>query len=263
MARAAKKTKKANKPKQRRAIPWHVWWRHGQNVLALGVLVGVVALVVHWALNPANLPIRTVKVEGAFRHLDEQELQRAVGAKVNGGFFGVDIDAIRAAVAERPWVDRVQVRRMWPDRLYIHVTEHEPLARWGDHGLVDVNGVWFGAEQQPFTQSLPQLRGPKGFERQLAQRYRSLRDGLQALGLQPVRLVMTDRRAWQMTLDNGIELRFGRGDVDALVRRFARVYPRVLAESATRIAAVDLRYTNGFAVRWKDGAAQTTEQAGS
>ncbi len=67
-----------------------------------------------------------------------------------------------------------------------------------------------------------------------------------------MRLVVTDRRAWQMTLDNGIELRFGRGDVDALLDRFARVYLRVLSASATRIAAVDLRYTNGFAVRWKD-----------
>lgn len=261
MARPSRK--KANKKPARRPIAWGVWWRHGQNVLALGVLVGVVGVIINWALNPANLPIRTVKVEGAFRHLDENELQRAVGGKVGGGFFGVDIGAIREAVAERPWVDRVQVRRMWPDRLYIHVTEHEPLARWADHGLVDVNGVWFGAEQEPFTRSLPELVGPRGFERQLAERYRALRAGLQPVGLQPVRLVVTDRRAWQMTLNNGIQLRFGRGDVDALLQRFARVYPRVLSESATRIAAVDLRYTNGFAVRWKEGAAQATEQKGS
>lgn len=261
MARTAKRVKKRSKARQ--PIQWGVWWRRAQNVTALGVLLGVIAAVVGWMLDPANLPIRTVKVEGAFRHLDESELQRAVTTRVHGGFFGVDIDAIREAVSERPWVDTVQVRRMWPDRLYIHVSEHRPLARWGENGLVDVNGVWFGAEQEPFTASLPELIGPKGFERQLADRYRTLSDRLQSTGLRPVRLVVTERRAWQMTLDNGIELRFGRGDVDALLGRFSKVYPRVLSESATRIAAVDLRYTNGFAVRWKEGAPEDTEKKGS
>lgn len=260
MARAGKKIRKQ---KARAPIHWQLWWRHAQNVLALGLLVGVVGVVVDWMLDPQNLPIQTVKVEGAFRHLDENELQRAVSTRIHGGFFGVDIDAIRDAVAERPWVDSVQVRRMWPDRLYIHVTEHQPLARWGNNGLINVDGVWFGAEQAPFTRELPQLFGPKGFEQQLAQRYRTVSARLQPAGLRPVRLVVTERRAWQMTLDNGIQLRFGRGDVDALLERFARVYARVLSESAARIAAVDLRYTNGFAVRWKEGAPDNMEKAGS
>ncbi len=258
MARAAK----VKKRKARAPIAWGRWWRHAQNALALGVLVGVIAVAVSWMLNPKNLPIRAVKVEGAFRHLNESELQRAVNTKIQGGFFGVDIDAIRDAVAKRPWVENVQVRRMWPDHLYIQVTEHKPLARWGDDGLLDVNGVWFGAEQEPFTRELPQLSGPKGFEQQLAQRYRQLSQRLETAGLKPVQLMVTDRRAWKMTLDNGIELRFGRGDVDALLDRFARVYPRVLSASATRIAAVDLRYTNGFAVRWKD-ATDDKGKAGS
>lgn len=253
---------KPKKSKARAPIRWGIWWRHAQNALALGLLVGVIGTVVAWMLDPQNLPIRAVKVEGAFRHLDESELQRAVSTRIAGGFFGVDIDAIRTAVSERPWVDAVQVRRMWPDRLHIQITEHEPMARWGSDGLVDVNGVWFGAEQEPFTRKLPELLGPKGFERQLAQRYRQLSERLQPAGLRPARLVVTERRAWRMTLDNGIELRLGRGDVDALLGRFARVYPRALAESATRIAAVDLRYTNGFAVRWKQPPAET-EKAGS
>lgn len=259
----ARKAKTTRRPKIRKPIAWTYWWRHAQNALALGVLLGVIGGVVYWLLDPANLPIRSVKVEGAFQHLNEQQLQRTVSTHIHGGFFGVDIDAIREAVYERPWVDTVQVRRVWPDRLYIHVTEHQPLARWGNNGLVDVNGVWFGAEQEAFTEALPQLDGPKGFERQLAQRYRTLSERLQPIQLRPVRLVVTERRAWQMTLDNGIQLRFGRGDVDALLARFARVYPRALSESAQRIAAVDLRYTNGFAVRWKEGAPEGAQKAGS
>lgn len=261
MARARKKA--AKKKQARPAIDWNRWWRHAQNALAVGVLVGVVAAIVHWALDPNNLPIRTVKVEGAFRHLNEDELQRAVAGHVHSGFFGVDIEAVRNAVSERPWVDSVQVRRMWPDRLYIHVSEHQPLARWGEHGLLNVNGVWFGAEQAPFVDTLPLLVGPRGFERQLAQRYQTFEAALRPVGVRPARLVVSDRRAWKMTLDNGMELRFGRGDVEALLQRFARVYPSVLTKSAPRIAAVDLRYTNGFAVRWKEQPAPNTEQAGS
>jgi len=93
----------------------------------------------------------------------------------------------------------------------------------------------------------------------LAVRYLELRDMLAPLGLRPAAIQVSDRRGWRVRLDNGIEVQLGRGDVDELMSKFVGLYPRVLAEAATRVETVDLRYTNGFAVRWKPEDRQPAE----
>jgi cell division protein FtsQ len=50
-------------------------------------------------------------------------------------------------------------------------------------------------------------------------------------------------------------VRLGRRDVDQRLERFFAVAAPVLRDDFERIEYVDLRYTNGFAVGWRDGAA--------
>ena len=79
---------------------------------------------------------------------------------------------------------------------------------------------------------------------------------LAPLGLNVTRLQLSERRAWRMTLNDGLELRLGRDGVERRLQRFVEVYPGVLKQQLARIAAVDLRYTNGFAVQWKPDASK-------
>jgi cell division septal protein FtsQ len=53
-----------------------------------------------------------------------------------------------------------------------------------------------------------------------------------------------------MQFANGIEINLGREDFTERLQRFVDIYPRILASQSDKIAVVDLRYTNGFAVRW-------------
>jgi cell division protein FtsQ len=48
-----------------------------------------------------------------------------------------------------------------------------------------------------------------------------------------------------------MELDFGRQAFEERLDRFAKAYPGLLATRADAVAAVDLRYSNGFAVRWR------------
>ncbi len=73
------------------------------------------------------------------------------------------------------------------------------------------------------------------------------------VGLKLEKLAQDERRAWWLTFDNGLEVYVGRERFEERLRRLAQVYPKVLAAQADRIAVVDLRYVNGFAVRWKAG----------
>ena len=44
------------------------------------------------------------------------------------GFFGQDITSVREQIESMPWIKGVVVRKIWPDRLSVVVTEHVPVA---------------------------------------------------------------------------------------------------------------------------------------
>jgi cell division protein FtsQ len=70
------------------------------------------------------------------------------------------------------------------------------------------------------------------------------------------RLVLTPRRTWEIELTNGIRLVLDRRDTGKKIERFAEVYAQHLAAKAANVQLVDLRYANGFAVRWRSGSTE-------
>jgi cell division protein FtsQ len=67
------------------------------------------------------------------------------------------------------------------------------------------------------------------------------------------KLELDERGSWRLVLGSGQEIRLGRRDIDERLYRFFRFVAPALADKLTRVAYVDLRYTNGFAVGWRDG----------
>jgi cell division protein FtsQ len=65
-----------------------------------------------------------------------------------------------------------------------------------------------------------------------------------------------------MDLDSGVTVRLGRRDVDERIDRFIRTVSQVIAHRMSEITYVDMRYSNGFAIGWRN-AAQTPATAPS
>lgn len=182
---------------------------------------------------------------------------RAIATKYAGsGFFQIDLAGLRQALESRAWVDEVQVRRIWPDTLVIEVAEQVPVAIWGRDALLNGRGEVFHpdhVEHPEALASLPQLEGPKGSQRYLLDRYADMNHRLAAHGVSIRRLVVSERRAWQLWLTDGIRVRLGRGQASARLVRFADLALPALAGRLAEVAYVDMRYTNGFAVGWQAG----------
>ena len=66
-----------------------------------------------------------------------------------------------------------------------------------------------------------------------------------------VRLQLNERRAWKFELENGLSIVLGRKDFESRVERFVNVVINNLGEKSSQAREIDMRYTNGFAVRWK------------
>ena len=229
---------------------------HSNNLVGGLIAVLVVTVIVTgfvWMMKPATLPIRQVHIEGKFLRLDTNRLQELVTDKVRGGFFNIDVAAIRNVLVALPWVKDVSVHRIWPDGLRVIVNEQTAVVRWNETGLLNEQGHYFSPEKNSFPQDLPLLQGPEESQELLLERFNLLK---QTYGLSVERLQLNERRAWKFELENGLSVVLGRKDFESRVERFVNVVINNLGEKSSQAREIDMRYTNGFAVRWKQRATE-------
>lgn len=218
--------------------------------MAAGIVAGLALLAacggaLYWLLMPERFPVSRVVLKGELRNTSSAQIEAAM-PRVAGNFFAVNIAEVRSSVERLPWVRRVAVRRVWPDGLEVTIEEHVALARWGDDRLVNTYGEAFSAKS---AESLPAFVGPGGTSAEVARRYRRFSEILSPLNMGVERVVLSPRHAWQLRLGNGLHLMLGR-DADLAeqrLRKFVEVYPKLKPRDY-----VDLRYSNGFALRVPD-----------
>ncbi len=219
------------------------------------VVVAMLYGALVWILDPATLPVNTVRIETPLLKVKPPQLREVINNHVTTGFLRVDVERIRTELEAMPWIKRASVRRGWPDRLVVRVEEQLPMARWAAGGLVNAEGEMFRPEQEETWADLPLMRGPLNTEQVMAKALQQMQEMVVPLGLRVSHLTMNERRSWDLRLDNGLRLGLGKSDVNLRLLRFVRVYTETVKPQLHAIDSVDLRYTNGFAVRWRDGHA--------
>ena len=237
---------------------------HDHSAHANSLLGGLMAVLVTtvivagslWMMKPTTLPIKQVHIEGEFLRLDTNRMQELVSDKVRGGFFNINVAAIRNTLIALPWVKEVSVHRIWPDGLRVVVNEQTAVVKWKETGLLNDQGHYFAPEKDSFPNGLPVLEGPEDSQELLLKRLKLLK---QFYGLSVVRLRLNERRAWQFQLDSGLSVVLGRKDFESRIDRFVHVVIKNLGEKLSQAREIDMRYTNGFAVRWKQRAIENIE----
>ncbi|MBS0589310.1 MAG: cell division protein FtsQ/DivIB [Proteobacteria bacterium] len=207
-------------------------------------------------------PIRNLQVEAEFNHVGAEQIRAATKNYLGTGFFAIKLEAVRAAVATLPWVERVEVRKRWPDTIEMRVLEQQPFARWGDKRLVGRSGTLFDAPGTEAIQGLPQLSGPDAQLAAVVEFYQKTLNTLSGSGLALAGVALSARGSWTLSLVDGSEILLGQRDIDAHLQRFLDVFPRLAAGRGTNaFARADLRYANGFAIRWLATASPSTPGA--
>ncbi len=214
----------------------------------------VLAICTYFAVNQFKqaqyFPIKTVKVAG-LHHLDYEEVRSSVMPFVSHGFFAVDVDAIKNKLKQLPWVSEIAVRRIWPDQILVTVLEKNAIARWNDKSILSSRGELFNPTHGVSKTELPQLVGPEGQQMLLAQYFLQINNLLTSLHFRVARLELTPSQSWLLILNNGMKLNIGYKDVLTRISHFVKVYPKIVGNRAADVEYVDLRYSNGVAVKWK------------
>lgn len=215
-------------------------------ISVLAVLYGVIYYAVHL---PGLFPLHNVRLSDTPQRVDATDVLQVVRSEVRGNFFTVDIERLRQALEKLPWVRSVSIRREFPYRLVVQLEEHQALAHWNNHSLVNQQGEVFVAKSESGSeQILPNFIGPDDTAADITGHYVQFTQQLATLNLQAVQIALSPRRAWQLRLSNGMVLELGREDMQQRLARFVEAYPYSLAAIPSQVKVVDLRYRNGFAV---------------
>jgi len=216
-------------------------------VVAGLVIVRVISIAI---LGSPWFPLRKAQLTGNLEHVTREQVIATFTGRAFGNFFAADLEEVRLLIQTVPWVRKATVRRQWPDVLVITIEEHQALARWSDHQLVNTRGELFVASSPT---RLPLLHGPHATEGEVTERFYRLSELLKPIDAELAALTLSNRYAWTLRLTNGLTIELGRDQVKEGIEdrlgRFVRAYPETVGRLSRRFNLIDLRYPNGFALR--------------
>lgn len=233
-------------------------WRKSYNWIFMLIPIALGAYTV--SRMDEMLPIRSIQLAGTFEHLDQGEVEKTLQTYIGQGFFSLDIQQLQRSLHEKPWTDSVSVRRVWPDRIRVIITEKKPVARWDEKHLLSDRAKVYLADTGGFAH-LPLVHAmnhrPEWVLRQfyaLDARFTSVDERVQSLRVD-------SRGALEVELIDGLQIKIGRSDIERKIERLIRIYTRQIVPRREQIERLDLRYSNGFAVAWKEEVLQGRDKA--
>ncbi|WP_299685366.1 cell division protein FtsQ/DivIB [uncultured Vibrio sp.] len=203
-----------------------------------------------WMWDDQRLPLSNIILQGDLTYVTASDVQHAFGDLEHiGTFMSQDIGVLQDSLESLPWVSVVSIRKQWPDTIKVFLTEHDAAAIWNGNMLLNENGQVFDGDIGILKGDRVKLYGPDGTSQDVIEKWRQVTPLINRLGLTVTSLVLNERRAWQIILDNGIRLELGKNFLDERVERFISLYNQ-LGSKANQVSYIDLRYDTGAAVGW-------------
>ena len=229
----------------------------GEHVPAI---LGAVKNTADAGANAMGMRIATVSLSGQ-RQVSREEIFAAAGVTDHSSLLFLDVADARARLEAIPWIAEATVRKLYPDRLQITVTEREPFALWQQQGKVKViaaDGTVLSEKVEPRLSSLSFVVGNGAAARArdflaVLDKYPSIRDSVRAS-------IYVAERRWNLKLKNGVDVRLPETNLEGALATLARL-DREKNLLSRDITAVDLRLADRLTVRLSDAVAQAREEA--
>jgi cell division protein FtsQ len=245
------------------ASPTAPRWMEVAARLCLGAAMLVLAgTAVAWAAQRPAFDFHRIEVrasDGELRHVSQAALRGAVGGRLKGNFFTMRLDETRRLFAAVPWVAGASVRRVWPNRLVVTLTEHRALGVWADGRILSDQGRLFVANpaEAEVYGPLIEFDGPPQFAAEAVRRYHEFEAALAPLAIEIERVAVSERASWSLRSAAGQRIELGRDDPPGRLRERLQLiessYPLMLAKFGGPPARLDARYPNGIAAATPEG----------
>lgn len=220
-------------------------------ILGIFAFLLTIRLVLTIISDASYFPINTLKIEAPYKNMSREEIQQVISPFLSNSFLMFSEKKVTKALKKNQWVKNIQIKKIWPDQIIIQIFEQNPVAIW-NNVYVNEEGNIFLPQKGEKMSSLPLLIGPEHHQKDVLHIYEKLSKLLKTQELNIVKMKLRDNLSWELTLQNGVIIRLGKHDIEKRMKRFCRVYPKLFAMKFDQIKSIDLRYTNGMAVNWKE-----------
>ena len=223
-----------------------------QLMLIVGLLMLLMVVAMMGGLIESDRwKIQHLSVAASYQRITPEQLRLTIAKTPERSFFRLDAEQVKENIEAMAWVSNAHVVKQWPDTLNITVKEHQAVAVWNDKALLNQKGDVFHVDKAEQSFGLPRLFGRD--ENAVAQwadfnRFNQL---LKPVGHEIGQAHVDERGDWRLILRNGLELILGTEQHEARILRLAETWEALLAESVRLPERVDLRYSNGYVVRWR------------
>jgi len=220
--------------------------------LIMSSLITILAIVAIGQINfDAILPIKKIRAQGEFINVTENMILDAITNDIKAGYLNVNVHKLQNKIEKLAWVKFAAVRRVWPDSIVVTITEQKAYAFWKNNSLLNE----FGEQFKPKTiteLTLPKLNGPDNLNLKVMSEYKNIARQLNEVNLSINEFTLDARRAINLSLSNDIKISLGRTNSEIRLKRFITAYKVSLQLQSKKIDYVDMRYTNGFSIKWKE-----------
>ncbi len=239
---------KASKPKA--PINWLNFFKPALVFICLMLAYIVYANWTTWLQALDKTPIRSYALTHKTQFTTNNDIREVLSKEpILKGYFGQDIQEVKEKFLALSWIKDVVVRKVYPDKLSLTLLEHRPVALWNNSEYLSEQGVVFSLPSGRFDpMGLPILYGPDSEGKVVLDAWNKIKNDLKARNLGLSTISMDNRGSWTIRLDNGVELRLGRGDWLPKIDRFVTIFPEIETPEGKRLSYVDLRYEHGASV---------------
>ncbi len=113
------------------------------GLLVLTILAAPVIAVLSGRVGGQHWPMKRLQVSAPFEFVSQDAIRKSVARHSTKGFFAVDLMAINRDLKALHWVERVEVRKQWPDTIIVQIQEYRPLAVWNGKQMLAEQGSVF------------------------------------------------------------------------------------------------------------------------
>jgi cell division protein FtsQ len=248
----------------------------GVSMIAMLVLAAFVSY--RYAYTTDILRVRSIRIDGC-QHADPGRLEAIVRRNLPSNILSLDLGDLRSLLESEPWVLRVEIRRILPETLKIHVVERVPsvIAEiGGELHLLDNEGVLLDRYGPSYGKlDVPVISGLKGDSVEEYREFKGENSARIKVGIEVLTELASGAPEWTraiseidlsdaqnvkvLLVDDTAEVYLGTGDFLKKIQMFMTElseYQKMKAEGQD-IAVVDLRFDNQIVYRSKQAAAES------
>lgn len=227
--------------------------------LSLAVIVGLASYMKLGWQDIENMMfgnLKQVQLVGEYRHINRSSLEDIFEPVLGQHLMSLDLAELESRFAVIPWVQDVTITRVWPDQLSVRIQERQAVARWQERGLIDQDGQVFFPSTVAHPE-LPSLIIEPDDSASALSFYYHLSEVFRQLNTPITHLIEDSPRSWKIAFNEGFIITLGQHDIEQRAQRFVVAYDRDLRSVKEHIQCVDLRYPDGFSIRWKKKGEQS------